>query len=213
VYTVFIAGHGSQIYMARSTDGGKTFALKLVYQNAGGASLQNVFPVIAVDSAGNLYLAFSDGRNVYLMNSKDGGASWTPPVRVNDGTGTKTAIAPWVVALAPGKVDVGWWGTSATWALASNADWRVYLAQSTNALANTPTFIQSAATDVMHSGPICVNGTACPSGTRNLAEYFAFDVDVNGNAIIPYPNDKNTQSPSGAARTWFVRQSGGSSIR
>jgi glycine betaine/choline ABC-type transport system substrate-binding protein len=54
---------------------------------------------------------------------------------------------------------------------------------------------------------------ACASGTRNLAEYFGTDVGLNGESLIVYPDDKNTSSPSGAARTFFVKQTGGSTIK
>jgi hypothetical protein len=64
----------------------------------------------------------------------------------------------------------------------------------------------------MHVGPICNQGLACAAGTRNLAEYFAPDVGLNGEALIVYPDDKNTSSPTGAARTFFVKQTGGSTV-
>lgn len=57
-----------------------------------------------------------------------------------------------------------------------------------------------------------VNGLGCPSGTRTLAEYWAPDVYPDGNALIVFPDDKDSGLPSGAARTWFVRQTGGTKI-
>jgi hypothetical protein len=160
-----------------------------------------------------VYVVFSNGTNVFLTASTNQGGSWTTPVRVNNGTGSKTAIGPWVTAGAPGHVNVAFWGTSASNANDTSAQWQVFNAQSRNATDPIPTITQAAATDVIHVGPICNQGLACASGTRNLAEYFAPDAGLNGEALIVYPDDKHTSSPSGAARTFFVKQTGGSTLQ
>lgn len=208
VYTVFIGSQSNQVYLAKSADGGQTWMLKLVFQ-AGSGSLANVFPNVAVDSASNLYVAYSDGTNVHLTASQDGGATWTTPVRVNNGVDSKTALAPWVVAGSPGKVNVTWWGTASTSNMDPNAQWKVFMAQSQNALARIPTFNQAAATGIMHAGPICVDGTGCASGTRNLAEYFAPTAYTDGSELILYSDDYNNSSPVAT----FTRQTGGATVK
>ena len=213
VYTVFIDEHGNIVWLARSTDGGKTWGLKQVFTAPVGMNLANIFPVVGVDAASNVYVTFSNGVNVYLTASTDGGGTWTVPVRVNNGTGTKTAIGAWVSAGAANSVNISWWGTSASNANDTSAQWHVFVAQSKNATAAVPTIIQTAATPVMHVGPICNQGLSCASGTRNLAEYFGTDIGLNGEALIVYPDDKNTTSSTGAARTFFVKQTGGSTIK
>lgn len=212
VYNVFFDQTSTQVYLARSTDGGVTFDLKLIYQGPADTSLAHVFPAIALDQGGNLHVVFSDGVNTYLTASRDSGATWSHVVRVNNGAATRTAIQPWVVAGDPGKVDVTWIGSSATNFLDSSAQWRVFIAQSQNDFASVPTFAQSTVTGVVHVGPVCVNGLGCASGTRTLAEYWAPDVYLDGNALIVYPDDKNSGLPSGDARTWFVRQTAGPAI-
>ncbi len=208
VYTTFFNEGGDAVYVARSTDGGKSFTIKQVYAAANGASLQNVFPIIAVDKAGNLYVTFSDGHSIFITGSRDQGATWTVPVRVSNGAGTKSSLSAWVVGGDAGKVNVMWWGTSASSNMDTAAQWQVFFAQTQNLFANIPTFYQSAASPVMHVGPICVDGTGCATGTRNLAEYFAGDTYIDGSAIIVYPDDKNNASPL----TTFIRQSGGSLV-
>ena len=212
VYTVFFDQTSTQVYIARSTDGGVTFDLKLVYQGPADTSLAHVFPAIAADEGSNLHIVFSDGVNTYLTTSQDLGATWSHVVRVNNGASTRTAIQPWVVAGDSGKVDITWLGSSSTNFLDSSAQWQVFMAQSQNGLASVPTFTQSTVTGVIHVGPVCVNGLGCPSGTRTLAEYWAPDVYLDGNALIVYPDDKNSGLASGAARTWFVRQTAGPTI-
>lgn len=208
VYTVFFGSGGNSLYLARSTDGGLTFSLKLVYQATQGTSLVNVFPSLAIDQAGNLYIAFSDSHSAFLTASSDHGATWSVPVRVSNGSGTKSTIGPWLTAGAAGKVNVTWWGTSAASNNEASAQWKVFFAQSQNALANIPTFSQIAATGVMHQGAICTNGTGCASGTRNLAEYFAPGLYLDGSELIVYSDDFNNASPLGT----FTRQIGGPTV-
>ncbi len=205
-YTVFFGQDGHTLYIARSTDGGSTFIVKQVYAAAAGTSLVNVFPSLAIDRAGNLYIVFSDSHNVFLTSSKDQGASWSVPVRVSNGTATKSAIGPWITAGDSGRVDITWWGTTDLSNNDAAAQWHVFFAQSQNALASIPTFAQSTATGIMHQGAICTNGTGCASGTRNLAEYFAPGLYLDGSEMIVYSDDFNNSSPLAV----FIRQNGGS---
>lgn len=206
VYTVFFDASGKSLYIARSTDGGKSFINKLVYQ--GNTSLVNVFPALAIDNAGNLYIAYSDSHAVYLTHSTNQAQSWSVPVRVSNGCDTKSAIGPWVTAGDAGKVNITWWGTSASSNNDVSAQWKVQFAQSLNALASIPTFAQSAATGVMHQGAICTDGTGCASGTRNLAEYFAPGLYTDGSQLIIYSDDFHNASPLAT----FIRQTGGATV-
>jgi outer membrane protein assembly factor BamB len=134
------------------TAGAQSWILKLVFQAPTGVSLAHVFPSIAVDRGGNLYIAFSDGVTSYLTSSTNGGESWSTPVRVNAGADAKTSVEPWVVAGDAGKVNIFFYGTSEANFNSSTAQWRIYMSQSTNALAHVPTFAITAATGVMHIG-------------------------------------------------------------
>ena len=212
VYTVFFDQTSTQVYLGRSTDGGVTFDLKRVYQGPADTFLAHVFPAIAVDSGSNLHVVFSDGVNTYLTTSRDFGATWSHVVRVNNGSSTRTAIQPWVAAGDSGKVNITWLGSSSTNFMDRPALWQVFLAQSQNDFASVPSFAQTTVTGVVHVGPVCVNGLGCASGTRTLAEYWAPDAFLDGNALLVYPDDKNSGLPSGAARTWFIRQTAGSTI-
>jgi len=205
VYIVFFGSDGHTLYMARSTDGGLNFTIKQVYAATPSTSLVNVFPSLAVDRGSNLYIVFSDSHNVFLTASKDHGANWSVPVRVSNGSDTKSAIGPWITAGDAGRVDITWWGTSSASNNDPAAQWRVIFSQSLNALANIPTFAQSEATGIMHAGAICTNGTGCASGTRNLAEYFAPGLYLDGSEMIVYSDDYNNSSPQAV----FIRQSGG----
>ncbi|HXS72869.1 MAG TPA: hypothetical protein VN725_02410 [Rhodanobacteraceae bacterium] len=206
VYTVFFDDTGNNLYIARSTNGGLNFDVKLVHANT--VSMVNVFPSLAIDQAGNLYIAYSDSHAAYLTSSRDHGATWSTPVRVSNGSGTKSVIGPWVTAGPSGAVDITWWGTPALSNNDATAQWKVYFAQSQNALASIPTFAQTAATGVMHQGAICTNGTGCASGTRNLAEYFAPGLYLDGSEMVVYSDDYNNAAPVAT----FIRQTGGTKL-
>jgi hypothetical protein len=164
--------------------------------------------VIAVDHGSGLHVAFSDGKSVFLSSSKDQGSTWTQAVRVSNGSNTKTTVFPWLSAGDYGKVDLVWLGTSASSELDTNAQWRVFMSQTQNAFASVPTFFQTAATQVMHTGAVCTSGSACPSGTRTLADYFTDTVYFDGNAMIAYPSDAQVSPPL----TYFIKQTGGSTV-
>jgi len=213
VYTVFIDSHPNIVWLASSSDGGKTWILKQVFAAPAGTNLANIFPAVAVDSASNVFVVFCNGTNVFLTASTNQGASWTAPVRVNNGASSKTTMGPWITAGGPGHVNIVFWGTTDSDANSATAQWQVFNAQSRNATEPIPTITQTAATGIMHVGPICNQGLNCAAGTRNLAEYFAPDVGLNGEALIIYSDDKNSSSPTGAARTFFVKQTGGSTLQ
>ena len=99
VYVVWAGPKG--LYFDKSLDGGWTFgADKIITQMPGGWDMQiaglgraNGMPVAKVDisnssNRGTIYVNWIDERNgdpdVFLMYSRDGGASWSQPVRVND---------------------------------------------------------------------------------------------------------------------------------
>ncbi len=213
VYLVFFDHTNTQLWMAKSTDGGSSFMLKLVYQAPTNVDLAHVFPAIAVDKGSGLHIVFNDGQSSYLTSSPDQGASWTTPIRLNNTWDSKSSLEPWVVAGDYGKVDVFFYGTSASNFLDSNAQWKVFMAQTLNAFAAVPLVTQAAATPYfMHNGPICVNGTACASGTRNLLEYFYPDVYFGGNAMAVYPDDLHVDPSTTVTRAWFIKQTGGSTV-
>ncbi len=212
VYTVFFDPTSTKLFLAKSVDAGQTWMLKLVFQAPSNVSLAHVFPSVALDSAGNLYIAFSDGVTSFLTHSSDGGLDWSTPVRVNAGSNAKTSVEPWVVAGDPGKVDVFFYGTADPNFNSSSAQWSIYMAQSLNALAPVPTFAITAATGVMHIGAICNNGTGCAAGTRNLLEYFFPDVYPNGNVFVPYPDDLHVDHSTTITNVFVLKQTGGPKI-
>lgn len=116
--------HGLNVAFMKSTDGGNTWtAPQLIskLQTVGvtdpntGATIRtgDIIPEPAIDSStGQLYVVWQDSRfnggkydEVVLSTSKDGGATWSAPVRVNTPTG-RPAFTPSVQVNAKGVVAV-----------------------------------------------------------------------------------------------------------
>lgn len=87
--------NGNHIVYKTSSDGGKTFTPdREILTTAPSAFVPanvyraNGFPQIACNSAGKLYITWSDYRNgdidVFESYSTDGGTNWSSPVRVNN---------------------------------------------------------------------------------------------------------------------------------
>src|SRR5213075_1106246 len=99
--------------------------------------------------------------------------------------------------------------------------WNVFFAQTTNALAATPTFTSAVVASAVHNLPICSSGTGCvtsptATSTRKLLEYFTITLDSNGVAHIAYADSVNNCDPNSATapcltHTWYAKQTGGPS--
>jgi hypothetical protein len=200
VYDIYAAGETgvlkgttftpNNIFVSRSTDGGKSWTANLVYHGAPGTSFANVFPALAVDPTnGHLYAAWSDAQSVWFSASSDQGAHWSAAVAVNVSPAT-TAIFPWIAAYN-GAVDVVYYGTPASSKDDSSAVWNTYLAQTTDEGAS---FTQSKVSNQPnHVGEVCTEGTACAPGTRNLLDLFEVAINPqNGKAGVIYTDDTYT---------------------
>ena len=178
------------------------------------------FTSLAVDRQSNLYLVWSERHpesqttDTMLATSSDRGETWTEPITVNHAPNTTTF--PWIVAGDAGKIDIVYYGTNekgpSPETVPESSRWRVWMAQSLNALDATPTFREVPATGFMHQGSICTSGTGCAPGTRDLLDFFQVDVDAQGLANISYTDNLNTP-PDGTDphQEWimFVQQKGG----
>ena len=181
------------------------------------------FTVVAVDRASNVYVVWTERHpesqttDTYLAVSKTRGMSWSAPIKVNNGPQTTTF--PWIVAGDAGKIDIVYYGTNekgpSPEEVPPSSKWRVWMAQSLNALDPNPNFKENPATGFMHQGPICTSGTGCAPGTRDLLDLFQIDVDRQGMANIAYTDNLNTP-PDGADphQEWvmFVQQKGGKGL-
>jgi hypothetical protein len=196
------------LVVSRSADGGATWTSHLAYAGPLGTSIQNLFPVIAVDHGGGVYAAFStqlDGQlmGVYLTTSTDHGATWSAAQRVNPTN--QSAVFPAITAGDSGRVDLIWIGTSGTSVSDPSNQWNIFFGQTRNAGGRWST--GQISTQVMHRGDICNRGLNCNifGGNRDLADFISVTVDVDGNANAVWTDDAS-QSPKAIM---FSKQIGG----
>jgi hypothetical protein len=168
----------NNIYVARSTDGGNTWTTHLVYHAPLFTDLANFWPALTVDpSNGKLYTAWTDRHGIVVSSSSDHGSTWSMPLTVSNVT---TTVMPWVAALN-GKVDVVYYGSTASSTNDPSAVWNTYDSQflggswSVGLVSNTPNRI----------GIVCLNGSAC-TANRELLDLFevAEDPASNKAAVI-----------------------------
>ncbi len=184
------------VWMAVSTNGGKTFTDNIVYNGPNNQiSYNHNFTNVSIDRAGNVYSVFSDNHNVYYSFSTNHGTSWSAPVQVNKSP-SATAIYPWSVANGAGHIDIVWYGTSYYDGVnppdnyPMSAAWYVYMAQDLKATQAGSSFTQVQATPIVHYGGVCESGVTC-SGNRDLYDDFGVAANpLTGLASIVYSDDQ-----------------------
>jgi hypothetical protein len=155
-----------------------------------------IFPSVAVDPAGNGYVAVTNQNGVFLSVSTDHLRTWTPFANVStfDPTGRSASTAfPFVIAGAPGRVALAWLGSDSTLGVSDPAArWTVQFAYSGNALSASPSWtVGTASNHVVHTGVICLNGISCSplDNSRALAEVVQMGHTFDGRILISYPDD------------------------
>jgi hypothetical protein len=183
------------VYMAVSTDGGRTFTDHQVYAGPPTSSYDHNFTNVSVDRAGNVYAVYSDNHRVYMSYSTDHGASWHGPYTVSQSP-ANTAIYPWSTAGDAGRLAIVYYGSSYYNATEPpdnyppSAQWNVYYAENDEVLTNPGGFSQVQASPVNHTGAVCEGGVSC-TGNRDLYDDFGVAVSpVTNAASIVYSDDQ-----------------------
>jgi hypothetical protein len=211
---------GKGIVVASTSDGGLNFQYHYVTGAGNGnfGDTGNDFPVAAVDSAGNLYVAWSEnkgnGYTTFLSVSKDHGATWAGPFTMSQGV-SGTAIFPNIVAGAPGRVAVSWFGTPFVGDPndAAQAVWDVDAAVTLNALDAQPTFDVAVVKSQFHRGNICTHGSGCTGDDRKLLDFFDMQLDrVTGALLVVYARDKGGTLGKTGTDIAFQKQVDGCSL-
>jgi len=178
------------IKVAVSVDGAKTFQYHLVAQmnEAQQFSLirgETFFP-IAVDTVGNVYVAWSDNSmgpfNIFLSSSRDKGNDWSSPIIVNN-VGMGMFVYPWLAAGSQGNVILDWWGTPDALGppmVSNSTRWYLYSGTSSSALDPLPSFVETKVSSL----PLAVGG-----GPRHPTnEFYQVGIDAGGHALVAWPN-------------------------
>jgi hypothetical protein len=190
-------GYPKTVVAAVSTDGGLTWTDHVamdVSSAPGNKILGNIFPWVTWDRAGNLYVMAALGgqdasgkptNGVYYAVSKNKGATWSPMIKVNKGSGA--VVFPTMVGGKGGVADFAWLESSAADQSTTTGTWTVHFAQTRTATAFTPTFTEVVGPQV-RTGAVCTLGIVCPDdGSRNLGDFFEIALDSFGYAQIAVP--------------------------
>jgi hypothetical protein len=219
-----------------NTSGGKAPNYANIFGTLAIDSAGNYYALI--DGTANDNNPKANPYHVYLLTSTNHGHSWSKPKLVDhDANGAGTHVLAHMAVTGPGNVDIAWYGTTATGEpngvcgtvtsqspctdglplySASNAPgWKVYMAQTTNALTATPTFTQVPVTSSpVHYGEICTNGIVCGSSDRTLLDFLSIAVGCDGLAHIAFAGNSKAEEAAdftnGAANVHEVNQIGGS---
>ncbi len=191
----------------------------------GGGDVLNLFPALATDAAGHVYMAWIDevSSALYYAFSTDEGKSWSAPVRVNSGAAVTNEF-DWVQAGAAGTLALAWYATERTapggsdgmpsaldnLGEATKYPWFGYAALVTRADTCRPKIAQTRFTSKpMHYGAICNAGLGCTtdlSADRQMADFFGFDLARDGGLRIVYNDTTNEFDGAGLH---FTRQISG----
>jgi hypothetical protein len=197
--TVYIAyTNGLNIEMSRSTDDAQTFKRFVVGKGEGAPD--NLFPSIAIDTAGNLYVAWTEkgSFNTFYSYSKNQGETWSPKQLVNR-RGANTTVMPWIEVGDPGRVAVSTYCSKVD----GNPEvgtfrgpWNVCVNQSLNALGRGADFSQVKATShPIHWDSICLSGLGCnvsnPPGDRTLLDFFQIRANPKDGRLTVVYNESN----------------------
>jgi len=162
----------------------------------------DIFPVVAADCAGTLYLVYSEKVSspdpvdaskrvarfgIWLASSRDDGRSWTTPALLSDPA--HGAVMPWIAAGKPGHVAVTWY--ESTNGVADEVvpdEWNVKLWESGAADAPAPAGLTVQLNGAPnHVGAICTMGLFClVGGDRSVLDYFEVTLDNAGQPITTW---------------------------
>jgi hypothetical protein len=193
------------------------------------------FPTMAIDKAGNLYAVWEQapinasgmvtGDTVLkYAYSTDQGNTWSTPIQIDTSgspVGTlHTNVFAWIAAGDDGRVAIAWYGTPGAPAFPSNGpdscgtncDWSLWMTQSLNGHAATPTFIApvQASEHFIHRGSIqtLIGGQ---TGDRSLGDFLQARMGPKGELQISYA-DSNNIDEAFAPHAMYVRQNGGTGL-
>ena len=214
------------IYVAKSADGVNFTDFPIFMGQKQGTAgtknsvnVANIFPVIAVDKADNLYVVWSqmsvDGGPsiVRYSSSTDHGLHWSAPMTVNPPT-LHSNVLPWIAAGDDGRVDIVWVGSSTSDSNDVSSDWNVYMAQSLNAHDPSPVFAPTQVTPLpIRYGAICFQGINCTlngDDGRILLDFISVDIDSKGMAVIAFANSGPDTGIN--PLTAVAHQTGGTSV-
>ena len=215
----------SNLYLGIGSPDCSTFKDVTVFQDdeGAGSDFVAIFPNVAVDPGGNVYV-LAEGRlhgeqagkgdGVYLFVSNDGGNHFSSPIQVNQGPPEAAQLGGLAAGNGPGEVLVGWYSSQASPDHNSpDGQWRYHAAESFDFGRSFDQF--TVTPDVFHFGAVCNLGIECTGG-RNLLDFTSVAVSpTTGCGYAVFAGDAYNTPQNGktdAAAGYTSRQDGGSCL-
>jgi hypothetical protein len=179
--------------VAVSTDAGQSWTLRKVPGASGGEG----DPAVGIGRDGTVYLSFSAQSGHALATvSRDRGKTWSTPFDLGEQVGVVNAVFPVAVAGDGDRAAVAFLGTS-TEGDAQSADfgkdkdkkryvgaaYHLYVA-STHDRGRSWHTVDVTGKDPVQHGRICIGGTGCTDGDRNLLDFMDVTVDRQGRVLV-----------------------------
>jgi hypothetical protein len=203
------AVESNRVDLYRSDDAGASWKASPVMELPNGAAdlLQStqIFPVVAADASGHLYVVVSTKQvtnenvdptltpkqasiyGIYLTQSNDLGATWSEPRLLS--TPQKDGVMPFITAGATGRIAVVWYENVV--GLPDDVlpdEWNVKMMEGIgmeNGTGQTTTVQLNGAPN--HIGGLCSNGLACVAGgDRCLLDYFEVALNPQGQPVVTW---------------------------
>ena len=182
----------------------------------GGTVNGAIFPWLAIDDAGTVYVIFNSSVggtfHTYYAYSTDKTETWSEPIKVDanpDGVGgTVYAVGQ---GGTPGVLDLAWMSSSKGLGPDDLAnEWHVDFAQIRNAGTATPQITRSRVSDhIIHKGQICQMGLLCVTGgDRSLGDFFELAIGPDGMAQIVWADNGREDEPR---EVYWAKQTSGAS--
>ncbi|MDD5503145.1 MAG: PKD domain-containing protein [Candidatus Thermoplasmatota archaeon] len=194
--TIYMPNAGdNSVYV--SSDGGSSFTS---YPLEG--MKQNIFVSVDVDSAGNVYVAWTDQADMYVAVSNDKAKTWKTHM-ITDTLGTR--VLPWVTAGDAGMIGLTWYETldEGESDYLDTSVWNLTAAVCVDALSDNPTFYITTVQNEVHKGTISTGGLG-GAADRDLGDFFTCDVDKDGKLIMVYGNDWKDKGASNSRQSFVM---------
>ncbi|MDP9024153.1 MAG: hypothetical protein M3N13_02105, partial [Candidatus Eremiobacteraeota bacterium] len=212
-----------------STDAGRTWTLRLIPNSKPGHDPsigvgQNDTGKPATNSNGTntIYFGYGDGdKHPRVVVSHDRGLTWENDTDIGAPFDIQNVAFPTVVAGDDNRAAVAFLGTNEPGGGTSEDTsfqgiWHLFVATTYDGGAHWTT-VDVTPNDPVQRGVICLKGTLCKSGTRNLLDFIDSSIDKEGRINVVYADGcvadcVNGGANSGTSLAAFARQSGGKTL-
>lgn len=169
-----------------------------------------------------IYFGYADGdKNPHIAVSHDRGATWGNDQDVGIPFGIQNVAFPSVTAGDDNRASFSFLGTNAPGAGTSQdtsfqGTWHLFVATTYDGGLTWST-VDATPNDPVQRGVICLAGTLCATGTRNLLDFIDSTIDKEGRVNVVYADGcvagcVGGTTNSGTSISTFARQAGGKSL-